>query len=138
MRTTPHRPSIKAPSPIDRQVGNKVRMRRLMLGWSQEKLAEALGLTFQQVQKYERGISRISASRLQHMATALQVPIEFFFDGVPQSKATTTVPDLSEFLATLEGLSLIKAFMAIQKPTLRRRIVDLVESVADDQTGKRS
>ena len=109
-----------------------------MLGWSQEKLAEALGLTFQQVQKYERGISRISASRLQHMATALQVPIEFFFDGVPQSKATTTVPDLSEFLATLEGLSLIKAFMAIQKPTLRRRIVDLVESVADDQTGKRS
>jgi transcriptional regulator with XRE-family HTH domain len=78
-------------------------MRRLMIGWTQEKLAEALGLTFQQVQKYEKGTSRMGASRLQHIAEVLQAPIEFFFEGVPQSNATTTASDISEFLATSEG-----------------------------------
>src|SRR5262245_51422117 len=129
--STPRNPSKKAANGIDIQVGNRVRMRRIMIGWSQEKLAAELGLTFQQIQKYEKGINRIGASRLQHMATALQVPIEFFFDGVSETKGAQTAPDVSEFLATSDGLSLIKAFTAIQTRRLKRRIVDLVESIAD-------
>jgi len=130
---TPRRPIKKgAADPIDRHVGNRVRMRRIMMGLTQEKLAEALGITFQQVQKYERGINRVSASRLQRLTEVLQVPIEFFFDGVSETKgAQTDASDVSEFLATSEGLSLIKAFMTIQKPRLKRRIVDLVETIAD-------
>src|SRR5580700_7111498 len=75
----------KAPNPIDRHVGSRVRMRRLMLGMSQEKLGDGLGLTFQQVQKYEKGTNRISASRLQEMSYILQVPVPFFFEGAPQT-----------------------------------------------------
>ena len=73
----------KAPNPIDRHVGSRVRMRRMMLGMSQEKLGDALGLTFQQVQKYEKGTNRIGASRLQQISNSLQVPVSFFFDGAP-------------------------------------------------------
>ena len=73
----------KSPNPIDRYVGARVRMRRMMLGMSQEKLGDALGLTFQQVQKYEKGANRIGASRLQHIAVIFQVPVSFFFEGAP-------------------------------------------------------
>ena len=129
----------KTPDPIDTHVGNKVRMRRKILGWSQQKLGDALGLTFQQVQKYERGTNRISASRLQRISDILQVPIEYFFENAPHAKGMikTKVPpsvsNLSEFVASSEGLALIKAFMGIQKPRLRRSIVDLVEAIADYQ-----
>jgi transcriptional regulator with XRE-family HTH domain len=127
----------KAPNPIDKHVGSRVRMRRMMLAMSQEKLGDALGLTFQQVQKYEKGTNRIGASRLQQIAHILQVPVEFFFEGAPSLQAPTPgakeVPStayVSDFLATSEGLSLTKAFTRIKEPKLRRRIVDLVEEIA--------
>jgi len=105
-------------------------MRRLMLGLSQTKLADALGLTFQQVQKYEKGTNRIAGSRLQHISQILQVPAAFFFEGVPQARgqhhAQTDAPSpqyVSDYLATSDGLDLTKAFMQIPDPTLRRSIV---------------
>ena len=128
----------KAPNPTDKHVGARVRMRRMMLSMSQEKLGDALGLTFQQVQKYEKGANRIGASRLQQIAHILQVPVAFFFEGAPH--ATSHLPDglseapspayVADFLATSDGLALTKAFMGIKDAKLRRRIVDLVEQIA--------
>jgi transcriptional regulator with XRE-family HTH domain len=127
----------KAPNPIDKHVGSRVRMRRMMLAMSQEKLGDALGLTFQQVQKYEKGTNRIGASRLQQISHSLQVPVEFFFEGAPSLpgsgngvKDAPSASYVSDFLATSEGLSLTKAFTRIKEPKLRRRIVDLVEEIA--------
>jgi transcriptional regulator with XRE-family HTH domain len=129
----------KAPNPIDRHVGSRVRMRRMMLSMSQEKLGDALGLTFQQVQKYEKGTNRIGASRLQQISDILKVPVSFFFEGAPgptpaggleESPSPTYV---SDFLATSEGLALTKAFMEIKDSRLRRRIVDLVEAMTETQ-----
>jgi len=126
----------KAPNPIDRHVGSRVRMRRMMLSMSQEKLGGALGLTFQQVQKYEKGTNRIGASRLQQISHILQVPVAFFFEGAPTAQSageTNEAPSptfVSDFLATSDGLALTKAFMGIKEPKLRRRIVDLVEEIA--------
>jgi transcriptional regulator with XRE-family HTH domain len=130
----------KAPNPIDKHVGSRVRMRRMMLAMSQEKLGDALGLTFQQVQKYEKGTNRIGASRLQQISHILQVPVAFFFEGAPNlhgspdggMKEAPSPAYVSDFLATSEGLSLTKAFMRIKEPKLRRRIVDLVEEIAGD------
>jgi transcriptional regulator with XRE-family HTH domain len=128
----------KTPNPVDKHVGSRVRMRRLMLSLSQEKLGDALGLTFQQVQKYEKGTNRIGASRLQHMSGILQVPVAFFFEGAPRlgsdTKSFTGAPSptfVSEFLATSEGLALMKAFTDIRNAKLRRSIVHLVEQIAD-------
>src|SRR5438105_4691096 len=113
----------KVPNPIDKHVGNRVRMRRMMLAMSQEKLADALDLTFQQVQKYEKGTNRISASRLQHLSHILQVPVSFFFEGVPSfpgqppgMKEAPAPTYVSDFLATSDGLALTKAFMQIKQP----------------------
>jgi transcriptional regulator with XRE-family HTH domain len=129
----------KAPNPIDKHVGSRVRMRRMMLSMSQEKLGDALGLTFQQVQKYEKGTNRIGASRLQQISQILQVPVAFFFEGAPtlhpQPEGMTEAPSpayVSDFLATSEGLALTKAFTRIKQPKLRRRIVDLVEEIAGE------
>jgi transcriptional regulator with XRE-family HTH domain len=129
----------KAPNPVDKHVGSRVRMRRMMLGMSQEKLGNALGLTFQQVQKYEKGTNRIGASRLQQISNTLQVPVSFFFEGAPNVQVGTRVEGMgeapspayiSDFLATSDGLALTKAFMRIPDSKLRRRIVDLVEQIA--------
>ncbi len=129
----------KAPNPIDKHVGSRVRMRRMMLGMSQEKLGNALGLTFQQVQKYEKGTNRIGASRLQQIAHIVQVPVSFFFEGAPAVAGSARHDGMSEapspayvsdFLATSDGLALTKAFMRISDSKLRRRIVDLVEQIA--------
>ena len=129
--------SIKAPNPVDKYVGSRVRMRRIMLGMSQEKLGEALGLTFQQVQKYEKGTNRIGASRIQQISGILQVPVSFLFEGGPGgnlgadgSSEAASPAYVSDFLATSEGLALTKAFTRIKGPKLRRRIVDLVEEIA--------
>src|SRR3954470_22018594 len=129
--------TTKAPNPTDRHVGSRVRMRRMMLSMSQEKLGDALGLTFQQVQKYEKGTNRIGASRLQQISNILQVPVEFFFEGAPNlndfgsgAKDAPSTSYVSDFLASSEGLSLTKAFTRIKEPKLRRRIVDLVEEIA--------
>jgi transcriptional regulator with XRE-family HTH domain len=114
-------------------------MRRMMLGMSQEKLGNNLGLTFQQVQKYEKGTNRIGASRLQQISTILQVPVSFFFEGAPAVAGAVRVDGVgeapspayvSDFLATSDGLALTKAFMRIDDSKLRRRIVDLVEQIA--------
>jgi transcriptional regulator with XRE-family HTH domain len=129
----------KAPNPIDKHVGARVRMRRMMLSMSQEKLGDALGLTFQQVQKYEKGTNRIGASRLQQISNILQVPVSFFFDGAPHVPGAGRYEGMgeapspayvSDFLATSDGLALTKSFMRIHDSKLRRRIVDLVEQIA--------
>jgi transcriptional regulator with XRE-family HTH domain len=130
----------KAPNPIDRHVGSRVRMRRMMLSMSQEKLGDALGLTFQQVQKYEKGTNRIGASRLQQISNILQVSVSFFFEGAPtvpsggtrhENMADAPSPAyVSDFLATSDGLALTRAFTRISDSKLRRRIVDLVEQIA--------
>jgi transcriptional regulator with XRE-family HTH domain len=129
----------KAPNPTDRHVGSRVRMRRMMLSMSQEKLGDALDLTFQQVQKYEKGTNRIGASRLQQIAHFLQVPVSFFFEGAPDvaganpGMAEAPSPTyVADFLATSDGLALTKAFMRITDPKLRRRIVDLVSQIAGE------
>ena len=134
----------KSPNPIDKHVGSRVRMRRMMISMSQEKLGERLGITFQQIQKYEKGTNRIGASRLQQIGTVLGVPVSFFFEGAPvpdgplgsfsESASPTYV---SDFLATSDGLSLTKAFMKVKDPKVRRRIVDLVEAIAAEEDGKR-
>jgi transcriptional regulator with XRE-family HTH domain len=131
----------KQPNSTDCYVGARVRMRRMMLGLTQQKLGEALGLTFQQVQKYEKGTNRIGASRLQQIAQILQVPESFFFEGGPNAltklpKDTREAPSpnyVADFLASPDGFALCKAFMNIQDAVLRRRIVDLVEKI-DEQS----
>jgi transcriptional regulator with XRE-family HTH domain len=136
----------KIPDPIDRHVGSRVRMRRVMLGMSQEKLGEALGLTFQQVQKYEKGTNRIGASRLQQISRTLDVPPAFFFEGAPSAApplgeeprplgvAEDPAPSyLADFLSTTEGLNLNMAFARIQDPKVRKKIVDLVVALAGDE-----
>ena len=129
--------STKAPNPVDKYVGSRVRMRRIMLGMSQEKLGEALGLTFQQVQKYEKGTNRVGASRIQQISEILQVPVSFLFEGGPSGTATsegfsegTSPAYVSDFLATSEGLALTRSFTRITDAKLRRSIVELVEQIA--------
>ena len=131
----------KMPNPIDRHVGARVRMRRMLAGISQEKLGESLGVTFQQVQKYEKGTNRISASRLQHIANILDVNVSFFFEGAPagdmplggfSDEASSAY--VAEFLATSEGVQLTRAFVRIKSVRVRRRIVDLVEALGEDNT----
>jgi transcriptional regulator with XRE-family HTH domain len=124
----------KPPNPVDRHVGSRVRMRRIMLGMSQEKLGEGLGLTFQQIQKYEKGTNRIGASRIQHISEILQVPVSFLFEGSPGSSSAKfgEAPSptyVADFLATAEGLALIRAFTLIPNIKLRRAIVDMVELI---------
>jgi transcriptional regulator with XRE-family HTH domain len=129
--------STKAPNPVDKYVGSRVRMRRIMLGMSQEKLGEALGLTFQQIQKYEKGTNRVGASRIKQISEILQVPVSFLFEGGPagttsaEGFAEDASPSyISDFLATSEGLALTRAFTSISDAKLRRSIVDLVEQIA--------
>ncbi len=127
----------KVPNPIDKYVGSRIRMRRIMLGMSQEKLGEALGLTFQQVQKYEKGTNRVGASRVQQISDILQVPVSFLFEGGPNAgmnaQGFSEAPSpayVADFLATSEGLALTRAFTRISDVKLRRSIVDMVEQIA--------
>lgn len=130
-------------NPMDVHVGTRVRLRRMLLGMSQEKLGEHLGLTFQQVQKYEKGVNRIGASRLFDLAKVLGVPVQFFYDEAPvgmqgmaeEQTGFSERPGESyvvEFLGTRDGLELNKAFARIQDPRVRRAIVDLVRSLAGE------
>jgi transcriptional regulator with XRE-family HTH domain len=127
-------------NPIDKHVGSRLRMRRLMLDMSQTDIADALGLTFQQVQKYEKGSNRVGASRLQHLSQILQVPVPFFFEGGPTApglgpaarQTAVSASYVTDFLATSDGLSLVKAFMLIEDPKLRRAIVRLVEEITPE------
>jgi transcriptional regulator with XRE-family HTH domain len=128
----------RAPNPIDVHVGLQVRLRRKELKISQEKLAEALGLTFQQVQKYERGSNRISASKLFEIARALQVPIGWFFEGLSghpgaDGEVGGDAPFGHSFLTTQEGVDLANLFPNIRRRRVRRRLVDLVRAMVDDE-----
>jgi transcriptional regulator with XRE-family HTH domain len=121
----------KAPDPTDKHVGNRLRMRRLMLGMSQTALAETSRITFQQIQKYEKGTNRISSSRMQQFANVLQVTPAFFFEGLAsqfQREDLLSRP-ISEFLATKDGVELVRAFSKISSPSLKRAIVHLVEEL---------
>src|SRR5436305_13096622 len=129
--------STKAPNPVDKYVGSRVRMRRIMLGMSQEKLGEALGLTFQQVQKYEKGTNPVGASRLQQISEILQVPVSFLFDGGPSGAVNgsgfaegDSPAYVSDFHATSDGLAPARAFTRISDPKMRSCLLELVEQVA--------
>lgn len=118
--------------PTDKHVGSRLRMRRLMLHMSQEGLGDAVGLTFQQIQKYEGGVNRISSSRLQQFSNVLEVPVSFFFEGAPNAAAggSRYPADVSAFLATSDGLSLVGSFMKITSSKVRREIIGLIETLA--------
>ena len=134
--------SKKQPNPIDIHVGSRVRLRRMMLSMSQEKLGENLGITFQQIQKYEKGTNRIGASRLQHIARVLTVPVSFFFEDAPMSPGERPAGDslaepertsyVVDFLSSSEGIQLNKAFVRIRDPKLRRRVIDLVRALVGE------
>ena len=130
--------SKKKPNPIDVHVGGRIRLRRNMLGMSQEKLGDNLGITFQQIQKYEKGTNRVGASRLQAIASILETPVAYFFEDAPggppaegfaEENQTAYVVD---FLSSTEGLTLNRAFARIGDPKVRRRIIDLVRTLADE------
>lgn len=131
----------KVPNPIDQHVGSRVRMRRILANLSQEKLGDALGITFQQVQKYEKGTNRIGASRMQNIAQVLGVPVSYFFENAPLGNATTdsgfaeapATDYVSDFLATTEGLQLTKHFMRIKDAKVRRKIIDLVAALGEKE-----
>ncbi len=131
----------RSPNPIDVHVGARIRLRRRSLGISQERLAEDLGLTFQQVQKYERGANRVSASKLYEIARSLQIPVAFFFDDLADPSQGRTAdfaesaanPFANTFLMTPEGLELAELFPKIRRPRVRRRILELVRSMADEE-----
>jgi transcriptional regulator with XRE-family HTH domain len=123
------------PNPTDTHVGARTRLRRKMLGMSLEALAAALGITYQQVQKYEKGANRVSASRLRHIAHVLRVPESYFFEGAPGGAGFASSPsaDVSAFVASNDGVTLVKAFTAIKNRKLRHRVVDLVEEIAAEK-----
>ncbi len=132
----------KKPNPVDTHVGSRVRLRRMLLGMSQERLGESMGLTFQQVQKYEKGVNRIGASRLFQISRILDVPVQFFFEEAPHVGDTHSVrgmaePDsesfILEFLNTREGLELNRAFVKIRDPKVRKSVVDHVRALSGSE-----
>jgi len=132
----------KKPHPIDTHVGGRVRLRRTMLGMSQDKLADSLGLTFQQIQKYEKGVNRIGASRVFEISRVLGVPIQFFYDDYDADTGRSygfaeAGPDdgaaMMELLSTPEGVQLCKHFASIRDPKIRKRVLELVKSLSDGE-----
>ena len=126
----------RSPNPVDRHVGLRIRLRRKELGVSQEKLAEAIGLTFQQVQKYERAANRVSASKLWEMSRALSTNIGYFYEGLADDQerpgSNVTRRSMQEFLMTSEGIELASTFPSIPRGKVRRRILDLVRALAGE------
>lgn len=130
----------RRPNPVDLHVGGRVRMRRKLLGVSQEQLADSLGLTFQQVQKYERGANRVSASKLYEIAKSLQSSVAYFFEGLADTTnegvAEGGEPFVHDFLMTSEGLELAALFPRISRSKVRRRILELVRSMAEEEAAE--
>ena len=128
----------KKPNPTDIHVGSRIRLRRNMLGMSQEKLGEALGITFQQIQKYEKGTNRVGASRLQNISSILNVPVSFFFEDAPGDKpvgadglSEAASPNyVVDFLSSSEGLQLNRAFVRIEDAKVRRKLIELAKALA--------
>lgn len=126
------------PDPVDIHVGHRLRQRRTLLGMSQEKLADSFGVSFQQVQKYERGANRISASRLHLLSKILDVPITYFFEGLPQKlperRPLSEIPETEtkDQMTSRETLELVRAYYKIEDPVIRKRIVELARSLSRD------
>jgi transcriptional regulator with XRE-family HTH domain len=126
----------RGPNPVDRHVGSRVRLRRQLLNMSQEKLGEELGVTFQQVQKYERGANRIGAGRLWVLARVLDVPVSFFYEGVSEAMIAPgfaegdQTPIVDDFIQSADGVALAQAFAKIKDPKVRRRVLELVRTLA--------
>jgi transcriptional regulator with XRE-family HTH domain len=136
----------KSPNPIDVHVGSRVRLRRMLIGMSQEKLGEMLGLTFQQIQKYEKGANRIGASRLYQISKILDVPVQFFFEDMPDEykieasgmSEPDVTPFVMDFVSSAEGLQLNRSFTKISDPHVRKRLVDLIKSLSGEELEKRA
>ena len=135
------------PNPIDIHVGKRVRLRRTLLGMSQEKLGKAVNLTFQQVQKYERGTNRIGSSRLYQLSQVLDISVSYFFDGLPSEFSGLKAPGLADVkIASFEGdplvkretLELVRAYYRITDPSVRKRVFELVKAVAKPATGDKA
>jgi len=125
----------RTPDPIDAHVGARLRLRRMMLGVSQENLAAGVGVTFQQIQKYEKGQNRVGASRLLQLSRALSAPVGYFFEGAPgatDDAGAPPPPDAASLLATPEAVKLATAFAQVADAATRRRIVDLVQALVND------
>jgi len=141
--TLAKRRMTKSPNATDVHVGRRMRMRRLMLQMSQEAFATKLGVTFQQVQKYEKGVNRVSASRLQQAAYILQVPVQFFFEGLPKTETSSKSREdasyalISDLLSSPEGIALAKGFMQIEDRVVRRHIVKLVTQIGASDAVKK-
>lgn len=132
--------AVDGPDPTDVHVGMRLRQRRTLLGMSQEKLAKAFGVSFQQVQKYERGANRISASRLHLLTKILDVPITYFFEGLPSTSQDQVVdsgePEGSEQMTSRETLELVRAYYRITDPYVRKRLVDLARALGRGETAE--
>lgn len=137
MATTVAERRRKAAQPVDKHVGSRIRMRRMMLSMSQEKLADGLDLTFQQVQKYEKGTNRVGASRLQQISSILSVPVSFFFEGAPGIVPKKVMDDLpspaivSEFLSDKSGLAVAMVWLKLPI-TVRRKLAEMIETIAEE------
>ena len=137
-RMSASKPQPRKPNPIDIHVGQRVKLRRSMAGMSQEKLGEALGVTFQQIQKYEKGANRISMSRMSQIAEALGVSVAFFLEDAPVEGAASSLREpaqtfQNDFLSSPEGIQLNRAFVKIRSPKVRKRILELVRSLGEDE-----
>lgn len=127
--------AVDGPDPVDVHVGQRLRQRRTLLGMSQEKLASAFGVSFQQVQKYERGANRISASRLHLLTRILDVPVTYFFEGLPssvQNRPLEVEPDTPDRMTSRETLELVRAYYKITDSAVRKRLVDLARAIGRD------
>jgi len=126
----------KKPDPIDVYVGSRIRLRRNILGMSQEKLGEQLGITFQQIQKYEKGTNRVGASRLQAISEILEVPVSFFFEEASGSVTgegfAESEINYMDFCSSTEGIQLMRAFTHIKDPKVRRKIIDLAKALSNE------
>ena len=122
----------KKPNPVDVHIGSRIRLRRNMLGMSQEKLGEALGITFQQIQKYEKGVNRVGGSRMQHIANALNVPPAYFYEDAPGAENAAEADDdpVIKFMRSHEAIRLTRAFMAISDHAVRRKLIELARTIA--------
>jgi transcriptional regulator with XRE-family HTH domain len=138
--------NARRPDPMDIHVGSRVRLRRILLGMSQGKLGERLGLTFQQIQKYEKGVNRIGASRLFDMSRVLGVPVQYFYDDAPFGADQAAMPAhgfaerptdtyITEFMNSREGIELSRAFSRITDPKVRRSVIELVRAMSGEPNG---
>lgn len=131
--------SPRGPNPIDVHVGSRIRLRRQLMKMSQEKLGDELGVTFQQVQKYERGANRVGASRLYRLSRVLEVPVQFFFEGLGEKSTVSGMaegdqtPIVYDFIQSSDGVSLAEAFSRIRDAKVRRRVLELVRTLAAEE-----